>query len=118
MRFLNDRYHAILEHKGGAICALKEAIPAEGDELGYVIDLETFDGKVYDHPDDAVQAVDTLLKSVESVLDCTNDHLNVDIVQQNQVVSNYDGRNSIDMAYNDYEVKDMQVSGNTMTLFI
>ncbi len=46
MKFLSDRYAAILEHKGIAICVLKVAVPAEGDELGYTVDHELFQSKV------------------------------------------------------------------------
>ena len=58
MKFLSDRYAAILEHKGIAICVLKVAVPAEGDELGYTVDHELFQSKVFNHPGDAVNVID------------------------------------------------------------
>lgn len=58
MHFLGERYSAVMKHKGIAICALKVAIPLEGDELGYVIDHKFFKNNVYENLQDAMAAVD------------------------------------------------------------
>lgn len=118
MNYLSNRYQEIVNHKGIAICALKEAVPANGDELGYVLDHEWFEGKVYDHPGEAAKAVDQFLSRVENVLDSTGEHRMVDVVRNGTVVSNYDGRNSIDLAYNDCEVKEIKEAESTMTIYI
>ena len=60
MEFLSDRYVKVYTHKGVDICALKIAIPSEGDELGYRIDNPQLMDKVFDNPDEAIKAIDKL----------------------------------------------------------
>lgn len=63
MHYLTDKYAKIISHKGFDICTLKVAIPAEGDELGYVIDDAMFQGKVFDHPDSAIEAINQMYET-------------------------------------------------------
>lgn len=58
MKFLNDSYTKVLVHKEFDICTLREVISSKGDKLGYVINHEHFHGKEYNHPDDAIKAID------------------------------------------------------------
>lgn len=60
MEFLSNRYVKVYTYKGVDICALKKAIPSEGDELGYRIDNAYLMDKVFDHPDEAIRAIDKL----------------------------------------------------------
>lgn len=57
MKHLSDRYVRICNHKGYDICTLKAAEPANGDELGYVIDDEKFTGQVFNSTADAIAAI-------------------------------------------------------------
>ena len=58
MKYLDDRYAKIYTHKGFDICTLKTAVPEDGDEMGYVIDSDLFDGRVFDDISDAINAID------------------------------------------------------------
>ena len=58
MKYLSDRYVSVYNHKGYDICSLKVAVPADGDELGFVIDSEEFSGLVFNDPLDAIIAID------------------------------------------------------------
>jgi hypothetical protein len=62
MKYLSEKYAKVLTHKGFEICVLNEANPSNGDSLGYVINDETFKGEDYNHPEDAVNAIDEYLK--------------------------------------------------------
>lgn len=57
LKFLDDRYAVVCIYKGYAICTLKVAVPAEHDELGYVIDDARFEGLVYGDPEGAMMAI-------------------------------------------------------------
>ena len=57
LKFLDDRYTIVCKYKGYAICTLKVAVPAENDELGYVIDDARFEGLVYGDPEGAMLAI-------------------------------------------------------------
>ena len=57
LRFLHNRYAVVYKYKGYAICTLKVAVPAEGDELGYVIDDAKFEVLVFGEPEGAIQAI-------------------------------------------------------------
>ncbi|MBU9728288.1 hypothetical protein [Diplocloster modestus] len=59
MKFLNDRYAKVFNHKGFDICTLKSACPGQGDMLGYVIDDARFVDQTFDLIDDAVKAINT-----------------------------------------------------------
>lgn len=61
MRILSTRYKTVLEHKGIGICTLVIAYPEQGDDLGYVIDHEHFAWRRYDHPEEAMGAIDEAL---------------------------------------------------------
>lgn len=58
MKYLDDRYAKIYDHKGFDICTLKTAVPEDGDEMGYVIDSDLFEGRVFDDISDAINAID------------------------------------------------------------
>ncbi len=58
MKYLSERYVSVYTHKGFDICTLKVAIPANGDEMGYVIDSENFKGQVFNDIVDAIYAID------------------------------------------------------------
>lgn len=58
MKFLNNRYASVYNYKGFDICTLKVASPEEGDELGYRIDSDLFDGRLFDDVADAIDAID------------------------------------------------------------
>ena len=61
MKYLNEKkYKKVCEHNGVDICTLKVAIPANGDELGYVIDDMRFDGQVFAHPENAAEKIDEI----------------------------------------------------------
>lgn len=60
MGYLSDRYVKVYTYRNIAICLLKVAVPSEGDELGFRIDDERFKDIVFDNPDDAVKAIDSL----------------------------------------------------------
>lgn len=62
MKYLSEKYARVLTHKGFDICVLKEANPSNGDSLGYVINDETFKGEDYNHPEDAMNAINEYLK--------------------------------------------------------
>lgn len=55
--FLSDRYVEVCRYMGYPICTLKEARPAEGDKLGYVIDDSKFEGQIFEHPEEAMAAI-------------------------------------------------------------
>ncbi len=57
LKFLDDRYAVICRHKGYAICTLKVAVPLEHDALGYVFDDARFEGQVFEHPEEAMVAI-------------------------------------------------------------
>ena len=57
LKFLDDRYAVICRHRGYAICTLKVAVPSEHDTLGYVIDDAMFEGQVFEHPEEAMAAI-------------------------------------------------------------
>lgn len=57
LRFLDNRYAVVYKYRGYAICTLKVAVPAEGDELGYVIDDAKFEGQVFGEPVGAILAI-------------------------------------------------------------
>lgn len=65
MRFLNERYEKVLNHKGFDICTLKEAIPSNGDSLGYVVDHAFFAGYDFNHPEDAMKAIDEAVSHIQ-----------------------------------------------------
>lgn len=58
MKYLDDRYTKIYTHKGFDICTLKTAVPADGDEMGYVIDSDLLAGQVFDEIADAINTID------------------------------------------------------------
>lgn len=58
MKILNERYVKVTGYKGFDICTLKEAIPSNGDKLSYVIDHENFNDQEYNHPEEAIRAID------------------------------------------------------------
>jgi hypothetical protein len=58
MKFLNDGYTKVYSYKGVDICTLQSACPAKGDNLGYVIDDEHFEGRNYELLDDAIKEID------------------------------------------------------------
>lgn len=58
MKYLSKRYVSVYNHKGLDICTLKVAIPANGDEMGYVIDSENFIGQIFNDIVDAIYAID------------------------------------------------------------
>lgn len=60
IKFLSNKYAKVYNHNGYDICALKEAVPSEGDELGYRIDDKRFEGNVFSHPDGAIEAINIL----------------------------------------------------------
>jgi len=55
---VNERYVSVYKHRGIDICTLKEAVPSNGDFLGYVIDHSCFMGRKYDHPENAMEDID------------------------------------------------------------
>jgi len=57
MKYLNNHYTPVCNHKGLDICTLKTAVPADGDELGYRIDSEEFKDCIYKFPADAIIAI-------------------------------------------------------------
>lgn len=63
MKVLNDRYATVMNHRGLNICTLKSACPAAGDNLGYKIDHIFFSGCDYNHPEDAVKAINDAIKN-------------------------------------------------------
>lgn len=60
MEYLSDRYVSVYSHKGFNICSLKVADPANGDEMGFVVDSELFAGQVFNHPEDAIAAINVI----------------------------------------------------------
>lgn len=58
MRYLDERYAKVLTYDEFDICTLKVAIPSQGDSLGYVVDHEAFGNEVFNHPEDAIKAID------------------------------------------------------------
>lgn len=53
------------------------------------------------------------------LLERISDNVNVEVLNQyNDVVSEYDGRNSIDMVYNTFELADFQVDNGKVTAWI
>lgn len=58
MKFLSDRYVSVYNHRGFDICTLKVAAPANGDQMGYVIDNAEFSGQVFDDISEAISAID------------------------------------------------------------
>lgn len=63
MKFLSEKYAKISTYHGTDICTLKSACPADGDELGYKIDNEYFGESIYNHPKDAMKAIDLAILS-------------------------------------------------------
>lgn len=61
MKYLSDRYVKVYTHKGIDICTLKVANPSEGDEFGYKIDKKELKDMVYNHPEEAIAAIDKLV---------------------------------------------------------
>lgn len=62
MKYLDERYAKVYTQKGIDICSLKSACPAEGDSFGYAIDHSYFKGQEYNHPSDAVKAINKAIK--------------------------------------------------------
>jgi hypothetical protein len=62
MKYLDDRYVSIYTHKGIDVCTLKVACPKNGDGLGYAIDHAYFKGCEYNLADDAIKAIDKVIK--------------------------------------------------------
>lgn len=60
MKYLNDRYVSVYTYKGLDICTLKVAVPKDGDELGYYIDSEIFNGQSFNGIADAIVAIDLM----------------------------------------------------------
>lgn len=58
MRCLDNRYVSIFKYRGYDICTLKVA--TKGDDLGFKIDSDVFTGQSFDHPEDAMKAIDQL----------------------------------------------------------
>lgn len=58
MKLSDDSYVTVFRHEGYNICALKNACPAKGDRLGYVIDDELFYGQEFSLIEDAIQAIE------------------------------------------------------------
>ena len=53
------------------------------------------------------------------LLERISDNVNVEVLNQyNDVVSEYDGRNSIDTVYNTFELADFQVDNGKVTAWI
>jgi hypothetical protein len=67
MKYLSDRYAKVYTHNGIDICTLKSACPEEGDELGYKIDHQYFDGCTYQHVEYAIKAIDLVLKNSKDI---------------------------------------------------
>lgn len=63
MIFLSERYSKISTYQRMDICTLKSACPADGDELVYKIDNEYFGESIYNHPEEAMKAIDLALLS-------------------------------------------------------
>ncbi len=63
MNFLSERYAKVSTYQGMDICTLKSACPADGDELGYKVDNEYFSESIYNHPEDAMKAIDLAIMS-------------------------------------------------------
>lgn len=63
MKFLSNRYAKVFSYRGYDICTLKNACPAKGDRLGYVVDDECFTNQVFDLLDDAIEAIDNQFPS-------------------------------------------------------
>lgn len=57
---IDDRHISVYRHRGIDICTLKEAYPANGDSLGYVIDhnFYKFKSKNYDTVQCAIDDID------------------------------------------------------------
>lgn len=60
MKFISDKYISVYNHKGFNICALKVAVPVNGDEMGYVIDNADFIGQTFNSVPDAICAIDKI----------------------------------------------------------
>jgi len=58
MKYLSDRYVSVYNHKDFDICTLKTVVPENGDELGYVIDSEVFEGQVFNDIAAAIEAIE------------------------------------------------------------
>ena len=63
MKCLSNRYVSVYNHKGYDICTLKATVPANGDELDYVIDSKNFNDQVFNSIADAIVAIDELNKN-------------------------------------------------------
>jgi len=61
MKYLSDKYVSIYSYKGFDICILEVAVPADGDELGYLIDSKQFRGKVFNDVESAIAAIDLIM---------------------------------------------------------
>lgn len=62
MKCLSERYVKVLKHKRIDICTLEVAIPTQGDEMEYAIDDKRFSGTAFNHPEEAVDAIDELIR--------------------------------------------------------
>lgn len=60
MKYLNNRYAKVFNHKGFDICTLKNACPVNGDRLGYVVDDMRFTNQDFNLIDEAIAAIDRL----------------------------------------------------------
>lgn len=58
---LDSRYASVYKHRGIDICTLKIATPP-ADRLGYCVDHENFEGRIFDNIGDAVENIDVFKK--------------------------------------------------------
>lgn len=57
---VSERYVSVYKYKDIDICVLRRSFPAEGDNLGYVVDHPHLKGIYYDDISDALSAIDNI----------------------------------------------------------
>lgn len=57
MKYLSNQYVSVFQYKGYSICTLKNAVPEDGDEVGYKIDDVVFAANTYSTVAEAIEGV-------------------------------------------------------------
>lgn len=55
---------------------------------------------------------------LRELLACTNENTKINVMLNDELVTNYDGKNSIDTIYNDYSVSNITCEDNTLIIEI
>lgn len=58
MKYLSNQYVSVFQYKGYSICTLKNAVPEDGDEVGYKIDDVVFAANTYSTVAEAIEEIE------------------------------------------------------------